>query len=61
MRPDPSIFKAYDIRGIVGRTIDEAFAERSAGRSAARPEPPARRRSSSAGMVVSPAPSSPGR
>ena len=27
MHVDPSIFKAYDIRGIVGRTIDEAFAE----------------------------------
>jgi len=27
MQVDPSIFKAYDIRGIVGKTIDEAFAE----------------------------------
>ena len=27
MQADPSIFKAYDIRGIVGKTIDEAFAE----------------------------------
>src|SRR3954451_10698231 len=27
MHADPSIFKAYDIRGIVGRTIDETFAE----------------------------------
>jgi phosphomannomutase len=27
MRIDPSIFKAYDIRGIVGRNVDEAFAE----------------------------------
>lgn len=27
MRVDPSIFKAYDIRGIVGKTIDETFAE----------------------------------
>ena len=27
MRVDPSVFKAYDIRGIVGRSIDEAFAE----------------------------------
>jgi len=27
MRADPSIFKAYDIRGIVGRTIDETLAE----------------------------------
>ncbi len=27
MQIDPSIFKAYDIRGIVGKTIDEAFAE----------------------------------
>ncbi|HET9976943.1 MAG TPA: phosphomannomutase/phosphoglucomutase [Burkholderiaceae bacterium] len=27
MRADPSIFKAYDIRGVVGRSIDEAFAE----------------------------------
>jgi phosphomannomutase len=27
MQVDPSIFKAYDIRGIVGRTIDERFAE----------------------------------
>jgi len=27
MNPSASIFKAYDIRGIVGRTIDETFAE----------------------------------
>ena len=27
MRVEASIFKAYDIRGIVGRSIDEAFAE----------------------------------
>jgi phosphomannomutase len=27
MRVEPSIFKAYDIRGIVGKTVDEAFAE----------------------------------
>jgi phosphomannomutase len=27
MHIDPSIFKAYDIRGIVGKTIDESFAE----------------------------------
>ena len=27
MKPDPSIFKAYDIRGVVGLSIDEAFAE----------------------------------
>ena len=27
MNPSASIFKAYDIRGIVGRTIDEIFAE----------------------------------
>jgi phosphomannomutase len=27
MQVDASIFKAYDIRGIVGQTIDEAFAE----------------------------------
>ena len=27
MQVDPTIFKAYDIRGVVGRTIDEAFAE----------------------------------
>ena len=27
MRVDPSIFKAYDIRGVVDRTIDERFAE----------------------------------
>jgi phosphomannomutase len=27
MNVDASIFKAYDIRGIVGRTIDESFAE----------------------------------
>jgi phosphomannomutase len=27
MRIDPSIFKAYDIRGIVGKNVDEAFAE----------------------------------
>ncbi len=27
MKVDPSVFKAYDIRGVVGKTIDEAFAE----------------------------------
>ena len=27
MQANPSIFKAYDIRGIVGKTIDETFAE----------------------------------
>ncbi|HEX6363804.1 MAG TPA: phosphomannomutase/phosphoglucomutase, partial [Albitalea sp.] len=27
MQIDPSIFKAYDIRGIVGRNVDETFAE----------------------------------
>jgi phosphomannomutase len=27
MQVNPSVFKAYDIRGVVGRTIDEAFAE----------------------------------
>jgi phosphomannomutase len=27
MRIDPSIFKAYDIRGIVGKNVDETFAE----------------------------------
>jgi phosphomannomutase len=27
MKFEPSIFKAYDIRGIVGKTIDETFAE----------------------------------
>ncbi|HEV7914181.1 MAG TPA: phosphomannomutase/phosphoglucomutase [Albitalea sp.] len=27
MQVNPSIFKAYDIRGIVGQTLDEAFAE----------------------------------
>jgi phosphomannomutase len=27
MQIDPSIFKAYDIRGVVGRNLDEAFAE----------------------------------
>ncbi len=27
MRVDASVFKAYDIRGVVGRGIDEAFAE----------------------------------
>ena len=27
MQVDPSVFKAYDIRGIVGRSIDEVFAE----------------------------------
>ena len=27
MKPAPSIFKAYDIRGVVGQTIDETFAE----------------------------------
>ena len=27
MNPAASVFKAYDIRGIVGQTIDERFAE----------------------------------
>ena len=27
MQIDASIFKAYDIRGVVGKTIDETFAE----------------------------------
>jgi phosphomannomutase len=27
MQVNPSVFKAYDIRGIVGKTIDESFAE----------------------------------
>ena len=27
MQVDPTVFKAYDIRGIVGRSIDEDFAE----------------------------------
>ncbi|MCU0967859.1 MAG: phosphomannomutase/phosphoglucomutase [Rubrivivax sp.] len=27
MQVQPSVFKAYDIRGVVGRTIDETFAE----------------------------------
>ena len=27
MRIDPSAFKAYDIRGVVGKSLDEAFAE----------------------------------
>jgi phosphomannomutase len=27
MHADPTIFKAYGIRGVVGKTIDEAFAE----------------------------------
>ena len=27
MHVDASVFKAYDIRGVVGRTIDERFAE----------------------------------
>jgi phosphomannomutase len=27
MKLNPSVFKAYDIRGVVGRTIDEGFAE----------------------------------
>ena len=27
MRIDPTVFKAYDIRGVVGRNIDETFAE----------------------------------
>ena len=27
MQIDPTIFKAYDIRGVVGRLIDDAFAE----------------------------------
>ena len=27
MNPAASVFKAYDIRGIVGQTIDEHFAE----------------------------------
>ena len=27
MQIDPTIFKAYDIRGIVGKNVDETFAE----------------------------------
>jgi len=27
MQIDPTIFKAYDIRGVVGRNVDETFAE----------------------------------
>ena len=27
MQTDPTVFKAYDIRGVVGRQLDEAFAE----------------------------------
>ena len=27
MQVDPSVFKAYDIRGVVGRGLDEDFAE----------------------------------
>jgi len=27
MKTDPTVFKAYDIRGVVGRNIDETFAE----------------------------------
>ena len=27
MNPASSVFKAYDIRGIVGQTLDEPFAE----------------------------------
>ena len=27
MQVNPTIFKAYDIRGVVGQTIDEHFAE----------------------------------
>ena len=27
MQIDPTIFKAYDIRGIVGKNVDKAFAE----------------------------------
>jgi phosphomannomutase len=27
MKTDPSVFKAYDVRGVVGKTIDETFAE----------------------------------
>ena len=27
MNPASSVFKAYDIRGIVGQTIDESFAQ----------------------------------
>jgi phosphomannomutase len=27
MRPDPTLFKAYDIRGVVGKTLDENLAE----------------------------------
>ena len=27
MHVDPSIFKAYDIRGVVGASIDKVFAE----------------------------------
>ena len=27
MKTDPTVFKAYDIRGVVGKTIDDSFAE----------------------------------
>jgi phosphomannomutase len=37
MQLSPSIFKAYDIRGIVPSTLTEDVAERWAARSAPRP------------------------
>jgi phosphomannomutase len=37
MRIDPTVFKAYDIRGVVGKTIDEPSPSTWAAPSAARP------------------------
>ena len=54
MQVDPSVFKAYDIRGIVGKTIDEAVRRSSsAAPSAARRSPPANARSRSAATAAS--------
>ena len=44
MQIDPTVFKAYDIRGVVGRTSTRPLPSTSAAPSAARRWPPARRR-----------------
>ena len=49
----PSIFKAYDIRGIVGHTLDEAWPSTWAARSAPRPRRRARRPWPSAATAAS--------
>jgi hypothetical protein len=54
MKVTASNFKAYDIRGIVGKTIDETFAEHLGRAFGARPSP-ARRPWRWAAMAVCPA------